>query len=61
MAIWCVILAAGSWGVDKQGVVLLSEKPAGKGIQHVLQGGQLCKPELVAILDSSSAAEVLFE
>ena len=56
----CVHLQT-SGRVDKQGVVLLSEKPAGEGIQHVLQGGQLCKPELVAILDSSSAAEVLFE
>ena len=59
----CVHLQT-SGRVDEQGVVLLSEsfeKPAGEGIQHVLQGGQLCKPELVAILDSSSAAEVLFE
>ena len=50
--------------VDGEGVVLLNEnfeKLAGVGIQHLRQGGNLCKPELAAILDSSSAAEVLLE
>ena len=50
--------------VDGEGVALLNEnfeKLAGVGIQHLPQGRHLCKPELAAILDSTSAAEVLVE